>query len=150
MVGRALIVDDDPAMQRTLAREVLKAYEVVLSGSAQQACEMITATEGLRAVVADLDMGEGGDGVQVLRYAQEFAPDCARILVTGDVSMDTARELIASWTAHYVFFKPWDRGTIVGAIQEVIAFEDGARAGKSGVQLCAGRIVEAAGMRRSG
>jgi DNA-binding NtrC family response regulator len=150
MIERALIVDDDPAMQRALAREVLKVYQVVLAGSAEEAIGIIGKLEGLRAVVSDLNMGSGTDGVRLLRFAQQTVPECARILVTGKIERDLAEELITSWAAHYVFLKPWDRGAIVHAIQEVIAFEDGARDAKSGVQLRAGRIVEAASMQRLG
>lgn len=147
---RALIVDDDPAMQRTLAREVLKGYEVVLASSAQQATELIARGERLQAVVSKLELGSGVDGAAVLREAQSRLVASARILVTTSVHLDLARELIAAWTAHFVFMTPWDRGQIVRAIEEAIAFERGGPDAKTGVQLRSARIIAAAGMSRSG
>jgi DNA-binding NtrC family response regulator len=150
MIRRALIVDDEPAMQRALARELRKACDVVVASNGQQAMELIGQVQGLCAVVSDLDLGPGADGAEVLRYAQRTVPACARILVTGSVTQEAAGELITAWTAHFVFLKPWDVGKILHAVEEAIAFEEGGPDAKSRVQLRSERIVKAGSMSRSG
>jgi DNA-binding NtrC family response regulator len=153
MLERALIVDDDPALQRALAREVLKGFEVVLAGRADEAIDIISRDPQLRAVVSDLDLGPGRNGLHVLRHARKVLPDAARLLVTGEISEEDAGEALATGAAHYVFIKPWDRGELIKALQRVLAGELEAEEyspTQSHVRSRRNRIILSATMRQLG
>ncbi|MBI5534950.1 MAG: response regulator [Deltaproteobacteria bacterium] len=121
MIQRALIVDDDLGMQRTVAREILKSYQVVLASAGEEAMAILARGDGIRAVVCDRDLGPGPDGLQVLGRAMELDPTCARILITGGITDEVAEEAIRSKVAHYVFIKPWERGELVRAVQRILS-----------------------------
>jgi DNA-binding NtrC family response regulator len=153
MIQRALVVDDEPAIQRSLAREILKVYQVVLAASGEQALAILSRTDGLRVVVSDLDLGPGPDGLQVLRYARDHFPETARILVTGSIGEDRAREAIRTSVAHYVFLKPWEPGALVEAARALLA--GGSKEADHGavvseVRALGGRFVAASSARQSG
>jgi DNA-binding NtrC family response regulator len=121
MIQRALIVDDDPLVQRVMAREILKGYQVVLARSGEEAMGILARAEGVRVVISDRDLGAGPDGLQILQCAKDLDASGARILVTGSIPQNLAEDAIHSRVAHYVFIKPWDRGAILEAVHTILS-----------------------------
>ena len=148
MIQRALIVDDDPALQRLMAREILKVYQVVLAGTGDEAMAILARAGGVRAVISDRDLGSGPDGLQVLQHAMDLDATGARILVTGSIPQNLALDAIHAKVAHYVFIKPWDRGEVLKAVQTILsgaARDEDLVPAQSEVRSASRRIIHAVG-----
>jgi CheY-like chemotaxis protein len=81
----ALVVEDD-AFQRESLAELLRSegLEVVecASGAAAELVLVSTGTE-LRALVIDVELGEGPSGLELAQYAKRKFPDLNVVIVSG-------------------------------------------------------------------
>lgn len=85
-------------------------FAVHAAGSFGEAVTLLATDVAFVAVVTDFDLGAGGDGEELLQYAQERLPGCARILVTGTPRARGDKTIGSA--AETVFEKPWRTGTI--------------------------------------
>jgi DNA-binding NtrC family response regulator len=86
---RVLVVDDDPALLRALARVLAAHFEVDLVPGVTSALAKLALTQ-YAAVVADEKMADGS-GRGLLAVVRERYPSCRRILISGyDVPSDRA------------------------------------------------------------
>ena len=91
----ALIVEDDP-LQRIFLADLLKeeGLDVVECASAK-AAELVLGSTGteLRALVTDVNLGDGTSGIELAHYAKRQFPGLNVIIVSGrthhDVPADT-------------------------------------------------------------
>jgi DNA-binding response OmpR family regulator len=104
-MDRLLVVDDEPSMRRVLTRELCEDYEVVLARGLDEALACIESVNGLTAVVTDLMLGRGPDGLRLLAEVRERRPECVRVLVSSTADrLELARQ---SGIAHVAILKPW-------------------------------------------
>lgn len=110
-----LVVDDDPGVRKSLARE-LYGELVRLADGRDQALMALLGGARVDAVVSDLDLGSGRDGIEVLRAAWRYHPDSARVLVSASsgVAVD---EALATGVAHAYVPKPWPAGRILETVR---------------------------------
>lgn len=80
--GRVLLVDDDRAHLRAVARLLRDEYEVTLAGSGVGGLSAILSSGPFDVVVSDFRMPEV-DGLTFLDRVQVLAPSMPRILLTG-------------------------------------------------------------------
>ncbi len=111
-----LIVDDVPALCRAIARELASVYDVVTAHTYDDALAALARLPDVAAIVTDLLLGGGADGLDLLAVAQVSSPAAVRLLITGTSHTLTAkrREI-----AHAVIAKPWPYGhllTTIGAL----------------------------------
>jgi len=93
MKGRLLVVDDEPAMRRTL-RDLLRleGYEVRTAQDGQEALRIL-AEEKFDLMILDLRM-PGLSGTEVLRRLSTMGVDVGVIVLTGHGSMESAIEAL--------------------------------------------------------
>ncbi len=96
-----LVVDDDPGFRRLL-ETILKGegYEVEEAGSAGEA-RRAGARRRFDLVISDLKLPDG-DGLQVLRWWKENAPETPVIMITGFGTVATAVEAMKLGAADYL------------------------------------------------
>lgn len=114
-----LLVDDEPAFLRALARYLREGpHRVETLTSAPEAIERVRKG-GIDLVVSDISM-PGMTGLELLRAIRIHEPDLPVVLVTGLPALESATEAIEHGVLKYIV-KPVDpaalRGTVDHAVQ---------------------------------
>ena len=104
MKGRILIVDDERTMRKSLEEILnLEGYQVFSVGDGKQAIENLESNT-YDLMLLDLKM-PGVDGLEVLKFAAENAPNCKVIMLTAHGSLESAIEALRRG-AHDYILKP--------------------------------------------
>ena len=82
--GLVLLVEDHADVADALATLLRDAgHRVHIATAADEAIALLASAENVSAVISDLGLPGGRDGLAVLRYAREQRPGAARVLITG-------------------------------------------------------------------
>src|SRR5262245_38229028 len=109
---RILIVDDEPAMLRSVARILEGTYEIVGAASPREALEIAPAFEPDLAIV-DIRMPEM-DGFELMERLAGIAPGIDVIVMTGSITEADAKLIRAIREGAFYFIqKPFDREVLV-------------------------------------
>src|SRR5438045_4002727 len=102
ITARAMVVDDDSQIRRTLAR-VLRALGMTTleAGSGREGLTLLEETGEVALIVSDLYMPEM-DGLTFLREIRQRHPDTAVILLTGVAEVSTAVESLQQGAYDYL------------------------------------------------
>jgi len=102
ITARAMVVDDDAQMRRTLAR-VLRALGMTTleAGTGREGLTLLEETGEVALIVSDLYMPEM-DGLTFLREIRQRHPDTAVILLTGVAEVSTAVESLQQGAYDYL------------------------------------------------
>ncbi len=113
---RMLFVDDEPNLRLTLPA-ILSShnFQVTTVGSVAEALQHINSTQ-FNVLVADLNIGEPGDGFTVVSAMRRTQPECVNIILTGYPAFESALEAIRSQVDDYLI-KPCDADVLVNAIE---------------------------------
>jgi two-component system, response regulator RegA len=113
---RVLLVDDEDAYVRILAKRLIKrGFEVSTAFSGVQGVQAVRKAE-FDVAVLDLKM-EDLDGIEVLKIFKTMVPQMAVIMLTGHGSEQAAREGIQFGAFDYLL-KPCDFYDLVEKIKE--------------------------------
>ena len=106
MVGRVLVVDDDPATVELL-REFLsaKGYEVITAGDGAEGLRRVKE-ERPHLILLDVQMPKM-DGLEVLRQLREIDKEVSVIMITSVNEQEIARQAIELGAFDYIV-KPLD------------------------------------------
>jgi DNA-binding NarL/FixJ family response regulator len=97
---RLMIADDDPVVQSMLSVSLSGAFEVVgVAGDSDAAIELARVSQPDAAVV-DVEMPKGG-GLRAVRGIVEVAPETAIVVLSGDESDRTVRDLMQAGAITY-------------------------------------------------
>ena len=115
---RVLLVDDEPAMARTVA-QLLWQHDVTTAGGGREAIARIAADPSFDVIVCDLQMNDGS-GVDVYEYLLAKVPRLAEriIFTTGGAFTDRARIFLAA-CPQPVLEKPYDAARLEALVAEV-------------------------------
>ncbi|WP_027942684.1 FAD-dependent oxidoreductase [Amycolatopsis taiwanensis] len=110
-----LTVDDDPAVSRSVARDLRRRYgqeyRVVRAGSGADALDALREIklrgEAVAAILADYRMPQM-DGIEFLEQAMDLFPDARRALLTAYADTDAAIQAINVVDVDHYLLKPWD------------------------------------------
>ena len=117
--AKILIVDDEPGMRSSLSDVLLQeGYQVVAVDSGEAAVEKLE-TDQFDLMLLDVMM-PGMSGVDVLRVANQFAPDLKVILLTAHGALETAVEALRLG-AHDYLLKPASAHDILASISRGLA-----------------------------
>ena len=105
-----LIVDDEPASLRALARTLLGDCRVLTAASPMQALALLSA-EPISVLVSDQRMPEML-GTELLARAAAAQPQIIRILLTGYTDVTTLIEAINAGHVYAYITKPWEPGAL--------------------------------------
>ncbi len=118
--ARVLVVDDEVALGRVLARTLADEYEVHLSTSGGDALARLAAGERFEVILSDLMMPRM-TGMELHERIELLAPDqgARMIFLTGGAFTETAREFLARVPNERVE-KPFQPATLLAAMAQVI------------------------------
>lgn len=112
-VERVLVVDDQEAVARTIARWLERTgFECRVAHSMQEALEH---ADGYGIILADIHM-PGGSGLDLARALKERDPAVQVILITGSTTLETAIEAIRLDTDDYLL-KPFDPVELIHSVR---------------------------------
>lgn len=117
MSARILFVDDERGIRLTLP-EILKShgYEVTAAATVSEALSAIHQYK-FEVLIADLNIGEPGDGFTVVSAMRRTQPECVNFILTGYPAFETALQAIRSQVDDYLV-KPAEIESLVEAIEQ--------------------------------
>lgn len=112
---RVLIIEDDPPFRQAVQRSLeLAGFEVIPFGNATTAIDYLGA-EPVSAVLTDLRLPEGGDGLFVLDKVKAIDAELPVLLMTAHGDIPTAIHAIRSG-AYEFLEKPFSRERLLAVI----------------------------------
>lgn len=119
MKGRVLVVDDEPAMRRTLHDLLrLEGYEVHTAPNGEEALRILEE-EAFDLLILDLRM-PGLSGTEVLRRLSDLGKDIGVIVLTGHGSMESAIEALRRRAYDYLL-KPVSPEELLDSVARGVA-----------------------------
>jgi EAL domain-containing protein (putative c-di-GMP-specific phosphodiesterase class I) len=104
--GRILVVDDEEALVRVIARKLTAAgYEVSTAADGGRAAELLTDVK-FDAIVSDIDMPRM-NGIELLQTVRQRDLDVPVVLMTGNPDLETAVQAVVHGALQYLI-KPVD------------------------------------------
>jgi CheY-like chemotaxis protein len=95
--ARVIVVDDEPALGRTLIRALEDTHDIEATTSAKELLARIAAGERFDVIISDLMMPEM-TGIELYEHLEKAAPEQARrvVFLTGGAFTQSAREFLAN------------------------------------------------------
>ncbi|HZS03518.1 MAG TPA: response regulator [Blastocatellia bacterium] len=119
-----LLVDDDDLALRVLERAFSGAgYNTLTASCADQALDVLNS-QPVSLVLTDNRM-PGMKGVELLGETSRRWPECARILTTAFVDLESTISAINEGSVHRFVSKPWDVEALIQAAHEVLEQQAG-------------------------
>lgn len=117
---RVLFVDDEPNIRLTLKMYLEDhGFSVETSATVAEALGLITQ-EKFDVLIADLNVGQAGDGFTVVSAMRRTQPRAVTFILTGYPAFETALEAIRLQVDDYIT-KPTDTETLAGKIRSKLA-----------------------------
>ncbi len=116
---RALVIDDDP-VALTATKHVLehRAAMAVTTATGPLEALQLLETATFDVVVTDVQMPEMS-GLELLDRLQLMLPGLPVVVVTADVGVDNALQVVRSRASGFVF-KPLDAGKLVRMVTDLV------------------------------
>ncbi len=123
MANTILLVDDEPAITRTLKR-ILRSegYNVICENSAQKALVAVS-NEDVDVVISDEQM-PGMSGNDFLQTIRRENPDIIRIMLTGNAQTDTAVRAINDSDVYRYLNKPCNGLDLAITLRRAIEYKE--------------------------
>ena len=146
--SRILVVDDEPAMLRSVERILESGYDVAAAPGPRQALELAPAFKPDLAVV-DIRMPEM-DGFELMGRLKALRPDLDLIVMTGSVT-ETESKLIRAIRerAFYFIQKPFDREVLLTLVARCLELRKLAEENRRHVGRLEGELREARAFQKS-
>lgn len=120
MASRILFVDDEPGIRLTLPPILRQhGYDVTAVASVAEAIQKLSA-ELFEVLIADLNVGEPGDGFTVVSAMRRVQPKCVNIILTGYPAFENALRAIRSQVDDFLV-KPAEIRDLVISIEKRLA-----------------------------
>lgn len=116
MRDRVLIVDDEPAICRGIARELRSVFDVESADGYEAVCALLGDRPEFHGVVSDFHLYGGGNGIQVLETVRRRSPATLRILMSGDFAPQLLEEAILVGIVDAFVTKPLRPGELLDAL----------------------------------
>jgi len=118
--AKILFVDDEPGIRITLPAILTQfGFEVITAATVAEGLHLI-ATQTFDILIADLNIGEPGDGFTVVSAMRRTQPGAITFILTGYPAFESALEAIRQQVDDYLI-KPADIQTLVGKIKLKLA-----------------------------
>jgi DNA-binding response OmpR family regulator len=113
---RVLCVDDELAIQQMMPSVLgIHGFDVTSVGTVAKALAEI-ASQPFDVLIADLNIGQPGDGFTVVSSMRRTHPDCLNFILTGYPALETALQAVRSHVDEYLI-KPLHPATLVATIE---------------------------------
>src|SRR2546423_2009 len=126
MTYKILLVDDEPANLRLLARLFRHDYNVVMAASGEEALRLLQQHD-VALIITDQRM-PGMTGLELLKSTTSFRPHIVRILLTGYTDVNTLVDAL-NWGEVYRYVtKPWNNDDLRATVSRAIEHYESRRA----------------------
>jgi len=114
--ARLLVVDDEPALLRSVRALLSTTHDVVIAASGRQALDLLRDDPGFDGVLADLMMADL-TGMELYEAVREHAPELAErfVFMTGGTFTARGREFLEQ-VPNRCLEKPFDADTLLGVV----------------------------------
>jgi YesN/AraC family two-component response regulator len=120
MKTRILFVDDEPGIRLTLPAILQQhGYQVIAVATVAEAVQQISSHQ-FDVLIADLNVGEPGDGFTVVSAMRRVQPKCVNIILTGYPAFENALRAIREQVDDFLV-KPADIDNLVQVIKQKLA-----------------------------
>jgi DNA-binding NtrC family response regulator len=116
LLGRVLLVDDEPVVLRALVRLLKELWKVDTADSAEHAL-LLMASRSYDAVVTDFEM-DGRNGVWLLEQVKLRYPTVRRVLHSGSDPVQIESHLRSGLVQRYVQ-KPATASQLIASLSDV-------------------------------
>ncbi len=130
--SRILCVDDDPRILEGLQQLLGRRYDVVTAPSGAAGLQTLRGDRSIVAVISDMRM-PGMDGAAFLTQARTVAPNVGRIILSGEMDVQSAIAAVNDGQVHKVLLKPCPPPELHRALEQTIARFGDARAPQGGL-----------------
>ena len=127
MLYKVLIVDDEPANLRTLARLFRADYEVLTAESGDEALALLEKHD-FALLITDQRM-PGMTGIELLKKTVPLRPRMVRIILTGYTDVDALVEAINCGQVYRYVAKPWDNEELRLTVKRALEHYETSRKG---------------------
>lgn len=117
---RVLCVDDDAFLLGVLTRTIGVDYEVLTSGSGEEALQLIENSEPVQVVVSDHRMA-GLSGAEFLQAVRDKYPPIVRVLLTGETDLVEVVAAMNQAGAFRFLLKPSTRPVLLDTLRAAVA-----------------------------
>lgn len=93
MTTKILCVDDDANILAGIQRNLRKSFDITTAVGGDEALALMQSNGPFAVIVADMQM-PGMNGVELLRKAEQLAPETVRMMLTGNADQKTAVEAV--------------------------------------------------------
>ncbi len=127
-MSRVLVVDDEAGIRETMSAFLVASGHAVCSAASVDAALAMVSRGEFDVIVSDVVM-PGRDGLELVAFVKQLAPEVKVILITGLPSYESAAEAVRQGAFEYLT-KPVSRASLVRAVEaaaNVKALEDEAR-----------------------
>jgi two-component system response regulator HupR/HoxA len=115
-----MIVDDEPANLRTLARLFHQDYHLVTAASGSEALVLLEQHD-VALLISDQRMPEM-TGVELLKNTVAVRPHMVRILLTGYTDVEALIDSINSGLVYRYMTKPWNNDELRAVVSEGLKY----------------------------
>jgi len=110
--GKILFVDDEPNLLAGIKRQLYTLFNIDTADSGESALKKIIEDGPFAVIVVDMRMPVM-DGLTLLKKVQELAPDTVRMMLTGNVDVQTAQNAINEGNIFRYMIKPFPSVSMV-------------------------------------
>ena len=120
MSEKILFVDDDPNLLASIERNLRRRFPLDTAEGGAPGLEKVAQHGPYAVVVADRQM-PGMDGIQFLSQVRQQAPDTVRIMLTGNVDLESAIRVVNEGNIFRFLTKPCPPETLAKALEDARA-----------------------------
>lgn len=114
---KILFVDDEPYVLDGYRRALRKDFEITTADSGEQALSLFSTAGPFAVVVSDMRM-PGLDGIQFLARVKQIAPECVRMMLTGNADQQTAIDAVNRGSIFRFLNKPCPPENMAAALND--------------------------------
>ena len=128
-----LLLEDEPTQRLAMAQALEEAgMRVVAVGTIEAATDALDAERDLRVMVADIELrGEALSGLILAKAVAARWPDLVMLIVSGRTKPDL--ETLPQGARFLA--KPFDPGTLIGAVRDLVATRAAGRLAPDGSEV---------------
>jgi diguanylate cyclase (GGDEF)-like protein len=115
-----LVVEDEPGVRRLVGEALGRAGHRVREAGDLSYARALLAAQPVDLVLADITLGAGGSGIELLDELAPRAPELAVVMMTGTTDPQTAINCLRQGAFDYLL-KPFSNGELLALVDRVLS-----------------------------